>query len=145
MVTTPEPLALQPEFLASLKAWTWVDEIPEGGLAGFLLLSPGGSDSSMTPLVEHLGLAAPDEPMPDLGLLLACERDTVELRPTPGAPLLRLPAARDWINFVDAGAPVVLLATAASIAPDAGLSVITDHLLSALLPRTIWMGKTRAR
>ncbi|MDH6109853.1 hypothetical protein P3T36_005346 [Kitasatospora sp. MAP12-15] len=147
MVTAAEyPLALSVEFLAELSAWTWIDSTPEGLVAFLLIAHPRGAAAELEVIARSLGLATPDRAMPELAPALRCADDDGVVLVIPASDVdLRMPTAREWIAFVAAGAPVVVLISGTPLARDADLSTVSGHLLAALLPGHVWMGKTRVR
>lgn len=145
MVTAPErPLAAASSIPGGLSAWTWIDSTPEGLVAFLLIAHPDGAEPEMTALARALGMATPDSPMPDLGRRLLCGTTNAVLQ-VPGVEVgVRLPLDSEWSRFIRDGATVVLLISVAPLAPSADLLAVSEHLMTGLLSRNLWMGKTRA-
>lgn len=146
MVAAAEyPLAPAAEFLAALSAWTWIDSTPEGLVAFLLVAHPQDVEQEMVALAMSLGMATPDLAMPDLGARLLCSTTNAVLEVPGSSVRLLVPASGEWSGFARGGGPVVVLISTTPLARDADLMTVSTHLMTALLPRQVWMGKTRVR
>lgn len=146
MVAAAEyPLAPTAEFLATLSAWTWIDSTPEGLVAFLLVAHPQGVEDEMVALAMSMGMATPEHVMPDLEPRLRCGTTNAVLEVPGAAAGLRVPTSSEWSQFARGGGPIVVLVSAAPLARDADLMAVSSHLMAALLPRHVWLGKTRVQ
>lgn len=143
MVTADRPL-LTGETLSQLAIRMWIDTSPEG-LVAMALLTPGAGMAAghMQALADLAGLADGGQPMPDCRIQLTLQEPDVVLAVRDTDLAVRVPASPQWAGFVQQGGTVVVLAGALPIARDAGRVAVDQYLLDGLLPRQVWLGKTR--
>lgn len=137
------PLPPSSELLSASSVWTWVDAMPEG-LGAFLLITPPmGPVVDMQALAEQAGLSAPDQPMAHSTVQLTIHGPdaVVAVRGTELA--LRVPMGSEWSQIVRTGGTLVVVVGAEPLLSTSGRQEVDDYLLGAVLPRRIWMGKTR--
>ncbi|MDH6578603.1 hypothetical protein [Kitasatospora sp. MAP5-34] len=138
-----QPLPLSSELLATSSVWTWIDSMPEGLVAFLLITPPMGGAVDMQAFATRACLGAPNQPMPDSTIQLVIQGADAVLAICGTETALRVSITPEWAQFVRAGGTVVVVIGADPLLPTAARREVDDYLLGAVLPRKLWMGKTR--
>ncbi len=155
LTTRPPQPAPGPGLLASLGAWTWLGTDPHGtGLAYLLLTHPPGRSARDSPdaleaRMRHLaaslgGLAAPHDPVPDLGARLHILGTTTVLLRYHGARFgTRLPVLSDWTRHVQRQCQAIVVVGLNPLPRSAGLERVDTYLDASLASGRLLFGLVR--
>lgn len=149
--TTAPPTA---GLLASMATWFWVEPTQEGDVA-FLLFayrperladeSVGEIQASMRGLAHALGLAEPNERMPDIGPRLFMHRCADALLSLDGTDyLLHVPIGGAWARFACAGGPVIVMVGLEPLSAGTPLAAVDAYIAEHTANRSLFFGMARA-